>query len=154
MLRHVMCLGALALVLACSNTGSSSSSSSSSSGAGGGCVNHIDCPDGYACRLRVCQTSCTSNTPLTGGCVVGATCDNGRCVKPTTCSETQRCAYDKGEVCRLSSSQCVTATTTCDEATSPSCANGFKCDVKVCHEDCKGSAGCADGKTCQNGACR
>ncbi|MEW5849742.1 MAG: hypothetical protein AB2A00_13070 [Myxococcota bacterium] len=148
---------AAALLTGCTGEGegTTSSSSSSSGGGGSGCTEHSDCPGGYVCKLRICQTSCDpTKGAIVNGCVVGARCENNQCVKNTSCDENTMCAYDKGEVCQYSTGTCIDATSTCDENNQPECANGYKCNVSVCHVDCQGSAGCASGKTCNGGTCQ
>ena len=143
------------LGLAACTDGGSSSSSSSSGGNGSGCTGHKDCPGGFACRLRECLTTCTSNTAYTGGCVMNATCDNGQCALPTTCSTTSDCAYDKGEVCQFSTGQCVASPESCDQGESETvCQNGYLCHIKVCYVDCDGTVGCPSGKSCSGHTCQ
>lgn len=148
-------VGVLVLATGCGQSSSSSSSSTSSGGGGAQCTPPgVDCPGGFKCLAGQCVTQCPVNN-ITTGCVVGSQCVAGTCVKNTTCSETQGCAYDKGEVCDFASGTCVVATERCTEGEMETlCTNGLRCHVSVCYANCEGQVGCATGMTCTSHACQ
>jgi len=156
-------LAAVLGVLSCTPEPEGTADAGGTQQTGGSCSNAGDCPDGFACKARACVRTCTSNTPVVGGCVVGATCNNGHCAKNTTCSATTDCAFDKGEVCQFSTGQCITATETCTERetvtpctpqTDSVCNNGFLCHVSVCYVDCTNDDQCPCNETCVNNQCQ
>jgi len=127
----------------------------------GACDVEHRCPDDGTCKDGGCVARAQVGERCDGGttCVLGASCDGGRCAAPTIvavgdlCDQTHRCPY------RAScSGRCVKAALlgeACDA--SVTCASGW-CSGGICvpllgaGASCSASASCVSGR-CSGGSC-